>query len=372
MASTSKGTLVTIALTGSNGFLGWHTRVLAHSLGLTTEAIALGEKFEAAAATSTLENAGTLVHMAGVNRGDDEIVRRGNVQFAEQLALALDKASTKPTTVVYANSIQAGNASPYGIGKQEAGKILEDAARRVGARFVDVMLPNLFGEHGLPFYNSVVATFCHLAASGKPLQVQGDKELLLLHSQTAAEVLLGLRDPEDALGLATTKLVSEVAALIQKTADCYSAGTIPDISEPFERDLFNTYRSFLVGDRLPISLDRKEDTRGAFFEVVRSGGGQGQSSFSTTVPGVTRGQHYHRRKIERFAVLSGAGVISMRKLFTDEVVTYHVDGQNPVAIDMPTMWSHKITNTGPDTLYTMFWINEIFDPTSPDTFPEEV
>lgn len=363
---------MTIALTGSNGFLGWHTRVLAHSLGETTEAIALGEKFDAAAASTAVENATTLVHVAGVNRGDDETVRQGNVEFAEQLALALETASAKPTTVVYANSIQAGNSSPYGLGKKQAGTILEEAAKKAGARFVDVKLPNLFGEHGLPFYNSVVATFCHLAANGKPLHVQDDKELLLLHAQTAAEVLLGLHEPEDALGLATTRLVSEVAALIQKTADHYSTGTIPDISGPFERDMFNTYRSFLVGDRLPISLDRKEDARGAFFEVVRSGGGEGQSSFSTTVPGVTRGQHYHRRKIERFTVLSGTAEISMRKLFRDDVVTYHVDGQNPVAIDMPTMWSHKITNTGSDKLYTMFWINEIFDPASPDTFPEEV
>lgn len=363
---------MTIALTGSNGFLGWHTRALAHSLGERTKAIALGGKFDAAAAATAVENTTTLVHIAGVNRGDDESVRQGNVQFAEQLALAIETASTKPSTVVYANSIQAGNGSPYGLGKQQAGQILEDAARKAGARFVDVKLPNLFGEHGLPFYNSVVATFCHLAANGKPLQVQDDKELLLLHAQTAAEVLLGLHAPEAAVGLATTKLVSEVAALIQETADHYATGTIPDISGPFERDMFNTYRSFLVGDRLPIPLDRKEDARGAFFEVVRSGGGQGQSSFSTTVPGVTRGQHYHRRKIERFTVLSGTAEISMRKLFTDEVVTYHVDGQNPVAIDMPTMWSHKITNTGSDKLYTMFWINEIFDPASPDTFPEEV
>ena len=225
---------------------------------------------------------------------------------------------------------------------------------------------------GSPSTTPLSRRFCHLAANGEPLQVQDDKELLLLHAQTAAEVLLGLHEPENAQRLATTKLVSEVAALIQATADTYSQGTIPDISGSFERDIFNTYRSFLVGDRLPIALDRKADDRGAFFEVVRSAGGEGQSSFSTTVPGVTRGQHYHRRKIERFTVLSGTAEISMRKLFTDEVVTYRVSGQEPVAVDMPTLWSHEITNTGADKLYTMFWINEIFDPASPDTFPEEV
>lgn len=361
-----------IALTGSNGFLGWHTRVLAHSLGTGTEAVALGDKFDMTAARAAVEQAEVLVHVAGVNRGDDEAVRSGNVRFAEQLAETLDAVGSKPRTVVYANSIQSGNGTPYGSGKEEAEKILRAAAERSGSRFVDVKLPNLFGEHGAPFYNSVVATFCHLAADGKPLQVQNDKELLLLHVQTAAEVLLGIHEPEDALRLATRRRVSEIAELIESMAATYSKGTIPDISKPFERDMFNTYRSFLVGDRLPVRLDRKEDPRGAFFEVVRSSGGEGQSSFSTTVPGVTRGQHYHRRKIERFTVLSGSAEISMRKLFSDEVVTYRVDGENPVAIDMPTMWPHNITNIGTSNLYTMFWISEIFDPASPDTFPEEV
>lgn len=363
---------MTIVLTGSNGFLGWHTRVLAESLEKQTEALALGDKFDLDSAVDALGRASMLVHIAGVNRGSDDDVRQGNVRFAEQLATALGQTSTKPPTVVYANSIQAGNDSPYGKGKQEAGEILRRAAEQAGARFVDVRLPNLFGEHGVPFYNSVVATFCQLAAQGKQLEVQDDKDLLLLHAQVAAEVLLGLHEPEDSIRLATSRRVSEIATLIQEMAGTYSTGTIPDIANSFERDLFNTYRSFLIGDRLPIPLNRKEDARGAFFEVVRSAGGEGQSSFSTTVPGVTRGQHYHRRKIERFTVLSGTAEISMRKLFSDEVLTFPVGGANPVAVDMPTMWSHKITNTGSDELYTMFWINEIFDPSSPDTFPEEV
>lgn len=363
---------MTIVLTGSNGFLGWHTRVLAHSLGKKIEALSLGDKFDVAAAARALDGAALLVHVAGVNRGDDDAVRLGNIRFAEQLATALEQTSRKPTTIVFANSIQAGNDTAYGMGKQEAGQILEKAAEAAGANFADVRLPNLFGEHGVPFYNSVVATFCQLAAEGKPLQVQDDKELLLLHVQTAAEILLGQHEPEDAQRLATSRRVSEIATLIEQMAGIYSNGTIPDISEPFNRDMFNTYRSFLVGERLPVTLDRKEDSRGAFFEVIRSAGGEGQASFSTTEPGVTRGQHYHRRKIERFTVLSGTAEISMRKMFSDEVVTYAVDGQHPVAIDMPTMWSHKITNTGSDKLYTMFWINEIFDPASPDTFPEEV
>lgn len=361
-----------IALTGAGGFLGWHTRVLAHSLGMESIGLTLGERFDADDSIAALSGVDTLIHIAGVNRGTDGEVGDGNVLFATQLAHALGKVRSSPTKVVYANSIQAGNGSPYGSAKTEAGRILAEAARACDAKFVDVRLPNLFGEHGVPFYNSVVSTFSHLLASGASPSVTDDKSLSLLHVQNAAEVLLGIHDATRIQSLATTRTVSEVAAKLQSMASTYKAGTIPDISDPFDRDLFNTYRSYLAGEKLPIVLDRKNDSRGSFFEVVRSEGGEGQSSFSTTVPGITRGQHYHRRKIERFTVLSGTAEIAMRRMFSSEVLRFRVTGDEPVSVDMPTMWSHKITNVGADKLYTMFWINEIFDPSAPDTFLEEV
>jgi UDP-2-acetamido-2,6-beta-L-arabino-hexul-4-ose reductase len=119
-------------------------------------------------------------------------------------------------------------------------------------------------------------------------------------------------------------------------------------------------------------LARHADTRGSFFEVIRTHGGSGQSSFSTTEPGISRGDHFHRRKIERFTVLAGTATISLRKLFSTEVYEFQVTGERPVAVDMPTMWTHKITNTGADPLYTSFWTNEIFNPTASDTIPEPV
>lgn len=363
---------MSIALTGASGFLGWHTRVLAHSVGMVSAGLSLGERFDADDAVAVLSGVDTLVHIAGVNRGTDGEVVDGNILFAKQLAHALGKVHTPPATVVYANSIQAGNGSPYGSAKEEAGRILAEAAQACGAKFVDVRLPNLFGEHGVPFYNSVVSTFCHLLASGASPSVTDDKSLCLLHVQHAAEVLLGIHDATDIQSLTTTRTVSEIAATLQSMASTYSTGTIPDISDQFDRDLFNTYRSYLVGEKLPIVLDRKNDSRGSFFEVVRSEGGEGQASFSTTVPGITRGQHYHRRKIERFTVLSGTAEIAMRRVFSSEVLRFRVTGDEPVSVDMPTMWSHNVTNVGTDKLYTMFWINEIFDPSAPDTFPEEV
>jgi UDP-2-acetamido-2,6-beta-L-arabino-hexul-4-ose reductase len=161
-------------------------------------------------------------------------------------------------------------------------------------------------------------------------------------------------------------------ARLTALARIYTTGEIPDIASPFDRDLFNTYRSYTFEMQTPIKLTRHADRRGSFFEIIPSHGGAGQSSFSTTAPGVTRGNHFHRRKVERFVVLAGQGTIALRRLFTGKVYEFQVTGDEPVAVDMPTMWSHNITNTGDEALDTSFWANELFDPDSPDTIQEMV
>lgn len=363
--------MTTVALTGAGGFLGWHTRCAAHSHGIDVAAIAVGDAFDVESAADSISGTERLIHVAGVNRASDEDVLSGNVRFAEQLAEALKLAETPPTVVVFANSIQAGNATTYGQAKQRAAEILREASETVGARFVDERLPNLFGEHGRPFYNSVVATFSHQLAMGEQPSIDQDRELTLLHAQNAADILLGLSADAGSGGVRAT--VSDVLARLASLADTYArGGQIPDLSDAFTRDLFNTFRAAAFGRLTPIHLDRHADDRGSFFEIVRSQGGQGQTSFSTTVPGVTRGQHYHRRKVERFTVLSGEAVISLRRLFTSEVHAFRVSSDSPASVDMPTMWAHNITNIGDSPLYTSFWSNELFDPEHPDTIAEPV
>lgn len=363
-----------VALTGQGGFLGLHTRAAAHSLGHTTEAVGIGRNFQHQSAMAAIEGSHSLIHLAGVNRGSDAEVRDGNLSFATQLADVIRRVPSPPLEIVYANSVQAGNGSVYGEAKAEAAGILEAAAESVGARLTSVLLPNLFGEHGRPFYNSVVATFCHLLHAGEVPEVLEDRDLGLLHAQDAADVLLGSVPLADLKSLTVTRTVSAVLNHLQEIAETYRSGDVPALLSPFDTSLFNTYRSFRLqqAQELPFALNRRADARGSFYEVCRSQGGEGQTSFSTTEPGVTRGQHFHRRKVERFVVLSGEAEIAMRCLFSDDVLRFAVDGSQPVAIDMPTLWTHNITNTGSSELYTMFWSNEIFDPISPDTFAEEV
>lgn len=361
-----------LAVTGANGFLGFHVRALVRAQGMLVENVPLGSSFSSESALTAIDGTSRLLHLAGVNRGTDAEVGEGNITFAKQLGKILHECKAPPATIVFANSIQSGNGSVYGDSKRQAADVLRQAAENVGSNFVELMLPNLFGEHGRPFYNSVTATFCHLTARRETAHVQNDSALSLLHAQYAAELLLGFRPVEEMMSLQAHVTVGSLLDKIQTIAASYRNGAIPSIVSAFDRDLFNTYRSYLSDEERLIPLDRKADSRGSFFEVVRAVGSSNQTSFSTTVPGVTRGDHFHLRKIERFSVLSGSARISMRRLFTGELVSFDVDGNNPVAIDMPTMWAHNITNTGSEVLYTLFWANELFDPKAPDTFAEEV
>jgi len=240
---------------------------------------------------------------------------------------------------------------------------------------MDVLMPNLFGEHGVPNYNSVVATFCHALARGESPSVVDDKELPLLHVGDAVDRLLDLAVAPES-GQITLPghptWVSELASRLGTIADEYRSGRLPDLSDPFTKQLFNTYRSATFPGSFPIHPTPAEDPRGRLVEAVKGRGGQTQVFYSTTTPGFTRGQHWHRHKVERFLVLAGAGEMRLRRLFTDDVVTFAVSGDRPAIVDMPTCWAHSITNTGTDPLVTLFFADELYDPANPDTIPEDV
>lgn len=362
----------TVALTGGNGFLGWHTRLALLESRSNIARIPIGAAFNEDEATTAVGGAERVIHLAGVNRASDPEVSEGNLVFAQQLALALRRADRPPAVVAFANSTQAGNGSVYGGAKERAAAVLAEAAAAIGSRFEDVRLPNLFGEHGRPFYNAVTATFSHLLAEGGEPSVQQDRELTLLHAQNAADLLTGAVERKRQGELEVQETVSGLLSRLRGYARLYSRGEIPDLASDFDRDLFNTYRSYTFPLQAPVRLTRHADERGSFFEIIRQHGGTGQSSFSTTAPGVTRGDHFHRRKIERFTVLSGRGTISLRRLFASKVLDFPVNGEEPVAIDMPTGWAHRITNTGEGLLYTSFWTNDIFNLQTPDTIAEVV
>ena len=358
-----------VAITGATGLLGWHTRCALHAAGIDTLAIERTEWLDPAALGSALSGADVVIHAAGANRGDDADVGATNVALAQTLAKAISDMPDAPL-VIYTNSTHIDRNTAYGRSKREAAAILDDATDR----FADVVLPGIFGEHGKPYYNSVVSTFCDQLANGIELSVNDDAQIELLHAQDVADLLLDIatsartgltRAPGTAIG---------VVALAERLTDLhatYLGGVVPTITDQFDRALFNTMRSYRFPTHYPTELDPRHDQRGHLVELVKANTG-GQMFISSTKPGITRGNHYHRRKVERFVVVEGQANISLRRMFTDQVVSFDVDGSSPVAIDMPTMHTHNITNTGSEGLTAVFWSDEIFNPEAPDTYAEVV
>nr|WP_253942096.1 NAD-dependent epimerase/dehydratase family protein [Nocardioides sp. zg-1230] len=358
-------------LTGAEGFLGWHLRCRVHA---TTEheVVPVGRS-DWHRIPELAADVDAVIHVAGVNRAADDELVDGNVALAQDVADALDGTSSK--VLVFANSIQVGNGSAYAAGKEQAAAVLRAAAGRTGGRFVDVHLPNLFGEHGRPGYNSFVATFVDRAISGERPEI-ADRPIELLHAQGAAQALLDALEPTSPDTVRPAAHPTSVRAVWDALERFHStyvpSADVPAMADDFERDLFNTYRAALFPSHYPLALTPRSDQRGRLVETVRSHGGGGQTFVSTTVPGVTRGIHYHLHKIERFVVLDGEAVIRLRRMFHDEVLEFPVSGDRPAVIDMPTMWSHEITNVGDRVLTTLFWTDSLFDPESPDTIHEPV
>lgn len=364
-----------IGITGAQGLLGYHVRAGIQAFGSATEVrLATRDTFADPELldcfTSGLD---AVIHCAGVNRGEEGAVRSANPTIALALVASMERTGAKPA-IAYANSTHQERQTAYGIGKREAAEILEAWGGRTGVPIGNFVLPHVFGEFGKPFYNSVVSTFCHQLVVGDTPSIDVDGQLELIHAQDVARIF------EAWIKNATTETrrvegramrVSEMLTTIRTQLDRYQSGVLPDLTDILHLRLFNTLRSYLYPQHYPRKLKLHEDARGSLFEAVKTDQG-GQGFVSTTLPGITRGNHWHLNKIERFLVVGGQAVIRIRKLFSNEVNSFEVSGDQPAYIDIPTLHTHSITNTGSGALQTLFWSNEIFDPNNPDTYPEAV
>ena len=241
-----------------------------------------------------------------------------------------------------------------------------------------MIIPNVFGPFGLPNYNSVIATFCHKIARNETPEIDIDGDLKLIYvGELVDKIIQAIRNNDNSHELlipyTAEAKVSKILSLLQYFRKSYQESReIPALQNDFEHKLFNTYRCYMdIASYFPKKFVQHKDTRGAFVEIARLGI-PGQISFSTTLPGITRGNHFHTRKIERFAVIKGKALIQLRRIGTDEVLEFYLDGDDSAYVDMPIWYTHNIKNIGEDTLYTIFWINEAFDVNNPDTYFEIV
>lgn len=366
--------MTVVGVNGVTGMLGRHIACRLHvEPTIRVTPIGRAQFDDPVALDGTFAGCDAIVHAAGMNRGDPADIEATNTRLTEQLVASARRTGRTPH-VIFANSVQQELDNPYGRSKLRAADILRTWANDVGAPFTDLVLPHVFGEGGRPFHNSVVATFCHQLAVGEQPRIENDSTLELIHAQDVADEVV------DAVGAPTTgprrlkgvhMTVSQLLDLLRPMNELYSGGRLPDLGEPLAVQLFNTLRSYRFPTAYPTAFPLRTDDRGSLFEAVQETSG-GQTFLSHTKPGITRGNHFHLRKVERFVVVQGDAVIRIRPVFGETVHEFPVTGDAPSYVDIPTLHTHNITNTGPGDLLTLFWANEIFDEARPDTYATPV
>lgn len=369
-----------IGITGQSGFIGNH---LYNTLGLYPNEFQRidfrkGYFENDANLDEFVEQCDVIVHLAAMNRHESEqFIYETNITLVNKLVNSLKRTRSK-AHILISSSTQEERDTLYGKSKREGRETIVNWASESGGKVTGLIIPNVFGAFGKPFYNSFIATFCYQLTHGQTPTIVNDGEVKLIYVHELIEKIIEeIRSrksrPEVIVEPTATKKVSEILTLLNNYETIYfKGGEIPVLKNPFEHNLFNTYRSYIdYRTHFPIKFMQHTDARGAFVEVIRLGVG-GQCSFSTTVPGITRGNHYHTRKIERFAVIKGKALIQLRKIDTDEILDFYLDGNEPAYVDMPIWYAHNIKNIGEEDLYTIFWINEPFNPKEADTYFENV
>ena len=326
-------------------------------------------------------------NLAGVNRPkDNSEFMKGNFGFGEKLLNLLKKYKNN-CPVMLSSSVQAtleGRyvGSEYGKSKLAGEELFKNYGKETGTRVLIYRFPNLFGKWCRPNYNSAVATFCNNIANNLPIQVNDRKtELDLVYIDDLVEELLRAvngNETKDEKGYCYVSEVhhmtlGEIVDLLYEFKESRKNLFIPNMTEgSFSKKLYSTYLSYLDLKDFSYSLKMNEDNRGSFTEIAKSLD-RGQVSINISKPGITKGQHWHNTKNEKFLVVAGKGIIQLRKIGTDEIVEYKVSGKEMTVVDMIPGYTHNIINTSKtENLVTVMWCNECFNPEKPDTYFEEV
>lgn len=390
--------MIKIGITGQTGFVGTH---LYNTLRLHPDKfqrIPFQDEYfkEESKLNEFVKQCDTIVHLAAMNRHNDpEVIYNTNIGLVKQLIAACEATNSTPH-ILFSSSTQEERDNLYGKSKKEGRELFEQWALNNNAQFTGLIIPNVFGPFGHPYYNSVVATFCHQLTHNETPKIDVDGEVKLIYVSELVAIMVDEivrtqmtqieQIPTDKISedqsnqrhqrsiphTATIKVSTLLTKLQQYKSNYFEKGEIPNLDTPFDRNLWNTFLCYLDHESFfPFHLKLNTDNRGSFVETVKLNSG-GQVSFSTTVPGITRGNHFHTRKAERFAVIKGKAQIELRRIGTDKVMTFELDGTQPSFVDMPIWHTHNITNIGDEELYTIFWINEHYDANDPDTYFEKV
>jgi UDP-2-acetamido-2,6-beta-L-arabino-hexul-4-ose reductase len=365
---------LTVLVTGSNGFVGRNLVVsLAARAAITVSSFDLDD--DPATLPALIRDADFIFHLAGVNRPQhaDEFTT-GNAGLTQTVIDCL-LAQGKATPLLLSSSTQAAQDNPYGVSKRQAEDAVFAYGETSGAPVYVYRLPNVFGKWCRPNYNSAVATFCHNIAADLPIQVNDPSVMMNLvyiddvvnDFMAAMDAMPRGTDPYCHVQPVHSITLGGIVELVRSFKASRVDLSIPDMADPFTKNLYSTYLSYLPHESFSYPLTMHSDERGSFTEFIKTID-RGQVSVNITKPGITKGKHWHHSKNEKFLVVSGQGVIRFRRVGSSEVINYLVSGGKLEVVDIPTGYTHDITNTGTTDLVTVMWCNELLDPVRPDTF----
>lgn len=359
-----------IIVTGEKGFIGYH---LTQYLKWVKKENVISVRRDFQKESKKFIEADWVIHLAGVNRGiNDDEVYNGNVNLAKDLIKIFDENKITPN-VIFISSVQESLNNTYGNSKIEASRLVKSHCDNNNKVFISLKLPNVFGPFCKPNYNSFVATFCDKIAKNTLPEIIKDNKVPLVYVQDVCEVIynsLSTSEPKSFKEYINEVNVSEVLNKLKYFYNLYNKeGIFPELNNKFNVNLFNTLRSYIS----PLShLIKKTDDRGYLIEILKCESSPTQMFYSVTKPGVTRGNHFHFNKIERFMILKGTALVEMRKVDTEDIFSWVIKDDDNLTIDMPIMYTHSLKNIGNDDLICCFWTQEIFDPAFPDTYFEKV
>ena len=380
-----------ILVTGANGFVGRNlvSQLENIAFGKARNYAIAGEELhvlcydvdsDPAALEEYCRRADFVFNLAGVNRPEDPSeFMKGNFGFASVLLDTLKKCGNS-CPVMISSSTQAALDNPYGESKRAGEELLFEYGRETGAKVLVYRFPNVFGKWCRPNYNSAVATFCHNIAHGLPIRVNDPSVVMhLVYIDDVVDELIGALsgDEHRAGAFCEVPVVHEITLggivdLLYSFRDMQQDLEVPDLGDAFTKKLYSTYLSYLPKEKFCYPLKMNVDNRGSFTEIIRTPD-RGQFSVNISKPGITKGEHWHHTKNEKFVVVSGHGLVQLRKIGTDEVVSFEVSGEKIEVVEMIPGYTHNIINlSDTEDLVTFMWANEAFNPERPDTYFEPV
>ena len=362
-----------VLITGANGFIGKNLQLFLKESGIEFDTYTRDN--QPSELEAKLKAADYIVHLAGINRPQtNEEFFAGNTDLTKTIVDLLNKNHLK-TPMIFSSSIQAALDNDYGKSKRLAEDyILENYPAGIVFR-----LHNVFGKGCRPNYNSVIATFCDNLAHNNPITISDPERVLeLIYIDDICKTFLNLIQnktkpvkPYNYVKPVKKIKLKDLAKLLTELSQDLNSIDVPKTGDPFIKKLFSTYISYCELKNLVFDAKENTDERGLFSELVHTKD-SGQFSVSTSKPGITRGNHYHHTKIEKFIVIKGQATISMRKVGEDKVHQFKVSDDKIKIVTIPVGYTHNIKNTGNSEMILLIWCNEIFDNNNPDTFYEEV